>query len=60
MKILKSAIFSLDIELTKFVSDYGIEREDIISIVTPGNSMGSDYTIFFYIDSTVELPRRRF
>jgi hypothetical protein len=60
MKVLKSAIFSYDVYLTKFVSDYSIQREDIISIVTPGNSMGSEYVIFFYIDPNVVLPERKF
>jgi hypothetical protein len=58
MKVLKSAIFSFDDDLTKFVGDYGIQREDIISIVTPGDSSG--YVIFFYIDPNVKLPPRRF
>lgn len=57
MKILKSHFFSNHTELTLFVNDNAIVKEDILAINSSGNSL-YDCTIFFYADSEVEEKTR--
>jgi hypothetical protein len=57
MIILKSREFGSHDDLTKFINENNIARENIVSIVFSGTS-SSFYTLFFYGDSeTKEKPR---